>query len=180
MSANLSPEKLAAILADYYAGMPMAELVARHGCDKGTPARAARRMGGQVRETWRPLGEWTPERDDRLRDLWDSGISGSQIGVQLGTTKNAVIGRAHRLGLPLRGERKAKALPKPQEPLPVIELPALPRMPRRLLIWDLTPRDCKFPIAGVGEHTEFCGAARVADRPYCSAHVAVAYRKAVA
>ena len=157
MSANLSPEKLAAILADYYAGMPMAELVAKHGCDKGTPARMARRMGGQVRKTHHPHGDWTPERDDRLRTLWDSGLSGSKIGVRLGATKNAVIGRAHRLKLSPRwtrrpnGERKAKAPPKLQEPLPVIELPALPRMPRRLLLWDLTPRDCKFPIGGAGE-----------------------------
>ena len=205
MSANLSPEKLAAILADYYAGMPMRELVAKHGCDKGTPARMARRMGGQIRKTHHPHGDWTPERDDKLRELWDSGLTGSQIGVRLGATKNSVIGRAHRLHLPPRGKRKAKRKPLtdaagevreltaedframrplaevlPAETDPVIELPALPRMPRRLLIWDLTPRDCKFPIGGSGEFTEFCGEVRVADRPYCSAHVAVAYRKAIA
>lgn len=45
---------------------------------------------------------WTPERDDELRAFWDEGHSTSEIGRRMGITKNAVIGRAHRLRLPAR------------------------------------------------------------------------------
>lgn len=42
---------------------------------------------------------WDAERDARLKKLWDDGLSTSDIARQLGgTTKNAVIGRAHRIG----------------------------------------------------------------------------------
>jgi GcrA cell cycle regulator len=43
---------------------------------------------------------WTDERVDVLRRLWDEGLSASQIAAQLGgVTRNAVIGKVHRLGL---------------------------------------------------------------------------------
>ena len=45
---------------------------------------------------------WTEERLDKLKKLWDSGLSISQIGEQLGVTRNAVAGKAHRLKLPKR------------------------------------------------------------------------------
>ena len=46
---------------------------------------------------------WTDERVTMLRDLWAKGLSASQIAVQLGgVTRNAVIGKAHRLGLESR------------------------------------------------------------------------------
>jgi GcrA cell cycle regulator len=52
---------------------------------------------------------WTDERVELLRELWGKGLSASQIAVQLGgVSRNAVIGKAHRLGLesrpsPIRG-----------------------------------------------------------------------------
>ena len=45
---------------------------------------------------------WTEERLEKLKTLWDSGLSISQIGEQLGVTRNAVAGKAHRLKLPKR------------------------------------------------------------------------------
>ncbi len=43
---------------------------------------------------------WTDERVDLLKRLWDEGLSASQIAAQLGgVTRNAVIGKVHRLGL---------------------------------------------------------------------------------
>ena len=42
---------------------------------------------------------WTDERDDTLRALWDAGETTLEIGRRMGVTKNAVIGRAHRLKL---------------------------------------------------------------------------------
>lgn len=51
---------------------------------------------------------WTDERVELLRKLWASGKSASQIAAQIGgVTRNAVIGKVHRLGLSGRGKVKA-------------------------------------------------------------------------
>ena len=44
---------------------------------------------------------WTPEREEKLKELWKKGHTASQIATILGgdTTRNAVIGKAHRLNL---------------------------------------------------------------------------------
>ena len=45
---------------------------------------------------------WTPERIGNLESLWAEGHSTAEIGRRLGVSKNAVVGKAHRLGLPGR------------------------------------------------------------------------------
>src|ERR1044071_4151639 len=55
-----------------------------------------------------PRGEemsWTDERVELLKKLWQDGLSASQIAAELGgVTRNAVIGKVHRLGLSGRGQ----------------------------------------------------------------------------
>src|SRR5258708_21154970 len=46
--------------------------------------------------------EWAEETIVRLRTLWDEGLSTAEIGRRLGVSKNAVVGKAHRLDLPAR------------------------------------------------------------------------------
>jgi GcrA cell cycle regulator len=46
--------------------------------------------------------EWTDDTIVRLRDLWAQGLSTAEIGRRLGVSKNAVVGKAHRLNLPAR------------------------------------------------------------------------------
>ena len=84
---------------------------------------------------------WTDERIDRLKAMWTKGATASQIAEELGgVSRNAVIGKAHRLGLESRPspvkageekEKKAKAAPAPKAPKPVAAKPApLPAEPK--------------------------------------------------
>lgn len=59
---------------------------------------------------------WTDERVELLRKLWSEGLSASQISAQLGgVSRNAVIGKVHRLKLSGRG-RATVAQPRPKKP----------------------------------------------------------------
>jgi GcrA cell cycle regulator len=80
---------------------------------------------------------WTDERIDTLKKMWDSGMTATQIAEELGgVSRNAVIGKAHRLGLQSRpspvkpNEPKADAAPKPAPaaaaPQPAAPAPAAP------------------------------------------------------
>jgi len=60
---------------------------------------------------------WTDDRVEQLKKLWEGGLSASQIAAELGNvTRNAVIGKVHRLGLPAAPKarlrrRRARARP---------------------------------------------------------------------
>ncbi len=60
---------------------------------------------------------WTDDRVEQLKTLWTEGMSASQIAKELGgVTRNAVIGKVHRLGLSSRNQGKPEAAEKPAEP----------------------------------------------------------------
>lgn len=65
---------------------------------------------------------WTDERIDRLKSMWEKGLTASQIADELGgVSRNAVIGKAHRLGLkarpsPVKPNEKEAAAPAPKAP----------------------------------------------------------------
>ncbi|MBB2200450.1 GcrA family cell cycle regulator [Gluconacetobacter tumulisoli] len=81
--------------------------------------------------------EWTEETIARLRELWQQGLSTAEIGRQLAVTKNAVVGKAHRLGLqarpsPIRRPAasarptvEAPSAPTGVAPAPVVAAPAV-------------------------------------------------------
>ncbi|WP_282892177.1 GcrA family cell cycle regulator, partial [Xanthobacter autotrophicus] len=67
---------------------------------------------------------WTDERVELLKKLWSEGLSASQIATELGeVTRNAVIGKVHRLGL--SGRAKSPA-PTPARPRSKTERPERP------------------------------------------------------
>ncbi len=69
---------------------------------------------------------WTDERVEELKKLWAEGLSASQIATRMGgVTRNAVIGKVHRLGLSGRGRPTRTARPKS-----VKQKPSMPRGPR--------------------------------------------------
>jgi GcrA cell cycle regulator len=104
------------------------------------------------------IGTWTPERIDQLTLLWDEGITTAEIGRRIGVTKNAVIGKVHRIGL---------------TPRVITQKP-----PPRRNVFDFTGPVCMWPIGHPGEDDfHFCGEAPIAGKPYCDHHAAVAYIK---
>ena len=181
---------------------------------------------------------WTDERVELLKKMWSEGQSASQIAKELGgVTRNAVIGKVHRLGLSNRsggaapaaaapapaGKPEAKAKPaarpaKPAEPELTSDsdtretasaapsparkaiIPAgqpLPPQPsaneispealakvseiekkaKKLSLLELTERTCKWPVGDPAtEKFWFCGLPVQQGKPYCEAHVGVAFQ----
>lgn len=74
---------------------------------------------------------WTDERVETLKKLWQDGLSASQIAKQLGgVTRNAVIGKVHRLGLSGRATPSKPARPAfkaPRQQRPAAAAPSAPR-----------------------------------------------------
>jgi len=120
--------------------------------------------------------DWTEERVALLKECWAEGLSASQIAERLGggTTRNAVIGKAHRLGLAKRPspiKRSPEGSQKAKTPR------ATPKKGATVL--DLTERMCRWPIGHPGERDfHFCGRKTVQGLPYCAEHAAIAYQSA--
>lgn len=144
---------------------------------------------------------WTPEQDAELRANFDAGLPLSYaemaevLNGKFGTsyTRNAAIGRGHRLGLTkIRPNSVPKTGPKravtpAQRPdiairkavaLPTIPAPFVPRLvevhTENVPLLDLTPNGCRWP-SGDGEFV-FCNLPQEPCMPYCPDHCALAYR----
>ena len=88
---------------------------------------------------------WTDERIDNLRNMWDKGLTASQIAEELGgVSRNAVIGKAHRLGLKSRPSPvKAGDAAKPAKPVTAAPRPAATLAPRPAVL----PARATLPIS---------------------------------
>src|SRR5437588_5494882 len=74
---------------------------------------------------------WSDDRVEQLKKLWEGGLSASQIAAELGNvTRNAVIGKVHRLGLSGRAKAPSSAAPRqrkaarPAQPMMRVSRPA--------------------------------------------------------
>lgn len=142
---------------------------------------------------------WTPDRILLLTNLNTQGLSASQMGEKLGTSRNAVIGKLLRLGIPMTnalgvrlpngtGRDKVRARAKrqqqqasvvkrikakvtrPPEPPPIVADGDIPLSQRRTLL-ELEPHHCRWPCGDPGEPGfYFCGASKDGERVYCAAH----------
>jgi GcrA cell cycle regulator len=172
---------------------------------------------------------WTDERVEILTKMWAEGNSASQIAKELGgVTRNAVIGKVHRLGLSNRAttttsnksESKAKSSPKSSsrakqksrkvdvaepksdnvtslrrqiipagQPLPpqpsaneispeaLARVSEIEKKAKKLSLLELTEKTCKWPVGyPATEDFWFCGLATQSGKPYCEAHVGVAFQ----
>jgi len=135
---------------------------------------------------------WTEERVEQLKQLWADGLSASQIARQLGgVTRNAVIGKVHRLGLagratPARAERPrmqvARRVARPR-PAPMIQVPIVEKDPvvddqgRKTTVLTISDRMCKWPIGDPSTaEFHFCGHPPKVGSPYCEAHCVKAFQ----
>src|SRR4051812_49528633 len=74
---------------------------------------------------------WTEERIERLKKMWHDGATASQIADELGgVSRNAVIGKAHRLGLEQRPSPVKPGEEKERKPAPAAPAPAAAAKPR--------------------------------------------------
>lgn len=150
---------------------------------------------------------WTDERVSLLKKLWGEGHTAAEIAKELGgVTRNAVIGKAHRLKLsnrvsPIQQNRTpanknvarkkapnekvkvAPAAPRPvaktlSRPAPVYKEPEV-RAEDLYSLMDLQPRMCRWPSGDPKEDNfGFCGERVVPGLPYCECHAKVAYQAA--
>ena len=146
---------------------------------------------------------WTDERIAQLKAGWEGGMTASQIAEALGegVTRNAVIGKAHRLGLesrpsPVKNADEVVATPvaKPAAVTPpaspaaaaapvATARPAAIRKPVRAgkaaktTLLDLNEKICKWPIGHPSDADfHFCGKGAQAGFPYCTEHCRIAYQ----
>jgi GcrA cell cycle regulator len=158
-------------------------------------------LSGSSRARRKEAGmSWTDERVSTLKKLWLDGLSASQIAKQLGgVTRNAVIGKVHRLGLsgraaPSQPSRPVFKAPRPARPAPppVMQRRVEPQAPMSApsishqvyrteepgsaTVLTLGAHMCKWPIGDPStEGFTFCGR-RNDDGPYCVEHARIAYQ----
>ena len=137
---------------------------------------------------------WTSEKVEKLKELWSKGHTASQIAEKLGdTTRNAVIGKAHRLNLEARAPSKQSNISRSRDNKQVVKRSGAP-MSRKakfqsiLLdknfepenpksLEELTEETCKWPIGHPNEEKfYFCGRKPESDFPYCKLHVLYAFQ----
>ncbi len=147
--------------------------------------------------------DWSAEAIERLRALWTEGLSTAEIGRRLGISKNAVVGKAHRLSLaarpsPIRrsadsdGLKRAAAVRRtvgptlapiePPAPAPApAPRPAAPPPAPPVLRSVARPSggrsvSCCWPIGEPGTKSfRFCDVGSLPNKPYCAQHAALAY-----
>lgn len=131
---------------------------------------------------------WTDEKVEILTQLWGKGHSASEIARIIGdVSRNAVIGKAHRLGLSGR-PKTSSSTPSVAKPKPAVVRRRTPvEKPRPVFIaegpiigagiLDLTERMCRWPIGDPkSSDFKFCGRKVAHGSTYCSEHAQMAYQ----
>ena len=136
---------------------------------------------------------WTPERVEKLKELWKKNYSASQIASMLGdTTRNAVIGKAHRLKLAARAtSNKSQAQKRQVTNSNVKDEKNISRKSRfKSILLDknfepenpktleqLENNNCRWPIGHPDEENfYFCGRKPIEGFAYCKLHVLYAFQ----
>ena len=139
---------------------------------------------------------WTPEKVEKLKELWGKGNTASEIAQILGgVTRNAVIGKAHRLNLSgkIQTKKSSSSTIKNNDNENIVSRKNLRRGKFKSLIIDknfepenpkqleeLDENSCKWPIGHPNEDNfYFCGRTSLKDFSYCKLHLLYAYQPKV-
>jgi GcrA cell cycle regulator len=137
---------------------------------------------------------WNDEKVGKLKELWGKGSTASQIAEIIGgISRNAVIGKAHRLNLSSKiktrnasssqsfdssseeGNFKQKQMRKSKFKSLLIEKNFEPENPKKLE--ELDESSCKWPVGHPEEKSfYFCGRSSLKDFSYCKLHLLYAYQ----
>ena len=137
---------------------------------------------------------WNQQKVDDLKKLWNEGVATSRIGEQLGFTKNAVIGKAFRLGLERRqNSRKKTTQSQPLSSITMYRETSVPGhsqiTPKRevtrrrekfnfkkSIVGTGSFKSCQWPIGDpLEEGFHYCGGQNIPTKPYCIEHYKKAY-----
>ncbi|MBL4619151.1 MAG: hypothetical protein GXP04_04525 [Alphaproteobacteria bacterium] len=145
---------------------------------------------------------WTDERVELLKTLWAEGLSAAQIANKMGgVTRNAVIGKVHRLGLsgratpakPQRGrsigvERREETVTQKKRPVemksvipePEFIAPLVLDTGAKTTVATITNNMCKWPIGDPArDDFHFCGQSTLTSKSYCAYHAHMAFQPPV-
>ena len=131
---------------------------------------------------------WNSSRVSLLRRYRNEGLSARSIGAKLGASRNSVLGKLHRLGVPvLTAIRKAKPTKEERKPAPPLPAPApatkfkfLPAGSVSEIYMSLSADNCRWPEGDpASDDFTFCASKKHKDQPYCEAHCKIAYNNPV-